>query len=602
MHIKNYNKFLILFLVIIIVIITSFLLPIFDNVNGFYNIFLNDYNLTWYDGRSPLNFYLIKNIIENGSASFPKGYLIGNMLAENYFDLSYVNGRYLPTYSISTDYIFAGILYFFHFSTNIQLFQAMIFLVIIFSSVLLIVFYFIQIRLGLKPEYAGVSTLMAGIATSILIYTRYLFIKEIFISLIFLILVFITLKNKFTRSIKNDIKLFLIVLIIFIIQDSAEIAIIFFLFFSYFFIKYKFIKHTKIYLIIFSIIIIFIFFNSIYDSYSTKFFKSSCPIFIRALDYITYGCHDPSSAWKLDRYFSYVYNFEEKPGNAFFMRFYSLFGSLFSPKGFIYNSPFLIFSIFGILIYKEIKKKNILLASIVLTIFIYGFLNPIWYGGVTPRYVRQFNIPVLFLTFFSFYYIQEVSREKNKFKKYLVYIIFTILVILSILNVSSLAIRADWTYEHDANLVSYDLVLWPWYPPTPTGNIINLYLTELGQSVEWKFGGEINGCKAYGTLDGIITPLCSCEYATYAERNIEIPWEKVRINVTACSKNGDGVIGKFYFDDKENDLFVEPNSCKEESILIENSSGNHSLILKPKKYGECTDEIVTWKMISIEKI
>jgi hypothetical protein len=223
-----------------------------------------------------------------------------------------------------------------------------------------------------------------------------------------------------------------------------------------------------------------------------------------------------------------------------------------------------------------------------------------WYGGVTPRYNRFFTIPVFFVTFFSFYYIQETSREKNKTKRFFIYTIFIILVILSILNVFSLAIRADWTYEHEANLVSYDLVLWPWYPPKSQENVVNLYLTELGESVEWKFGGGKEGCRSYGELEGIITPVCNCEYTTYAERSIYIPWERTRINVTVCSR-GD-VIGKFYFDTKEKEIFLPYNSCKDETMLLENSVGEHTVILKAKRYGKCEDDVAIWRRIIFEKI
>lgn len=64
----------------------------------------------------------------------------------------------------------------------------------------------------------------------------------------------------------------------------------------------------------------------------------------------------------------------------------------------------------------------------------------------------------IFLTFFSFYYLQEIKKNWMKF-------LFVILIILSILNVISLTIRVDWIYDHFDDLVSYDLVLWPWYPP-----------------------------------------------------------------------------------------------------------------------------------------
>jgi hypothetical protein len=176
-----------------------------------------------------------------------------------------------------------------------------------------------------------------------------------------------------------------------------------------------------------------------------------------------------------------------------------------------------------------------------------------------------------------------------------------ILVALSILNISSLAVRADWTYQRPADLVSYDLVLWPWYPPKLQENIINLYLTEEGESIEWEFGSEAQ-CKARAHDEGIITEVCNCEYATYARRSIKVPWRKFMFNVTACSIGGDGVIGRIFFDNFEEELFVHPRSCERRSFVFESSKEQHTIILKPKRYGECTDEIVIWKLITIEKI
>ena len=75
----------------------------------------------------------------------------------------------------------------------------------------------------------------------------------------------------------------------------------------------------------------------------------SYPDYIPALDYIIYGYHDSSSVWKLQRLYSYgFYTFKQMPGNALFVKVYGIFGSIFGPKGFVFNSSFLIFSLLGI--------------------------------------------------------------------------------------------------------------------------------------------------------------------------------------------------------------------------------------------------------------
>jgi hypothetical protein len=598
--------------VILSFIILALFLPLYDTINSFHNIILDDYKLTWYDGRSPLNFYLIKNIINGNSITFNKGQLLGNMKVEEYYDFFECNGKFYPIFNFIPDYIYAAILYPFSQVSDIQLFKEIIIINTIFFAIILFIFYHIQKILGLNVKYSLMSTFVAGIATSILIYSRYLFIDIIIMNLTFILLIYIFLKKP-TNSLKFNIIIVLLFSLYLVLLNYFYIIIISFIILSYFFIKYNLIQFKFLLITILIAILFSIYFQFFYPNSTCNFYREDIPgginyfeigkisvftvfsKYINALDYNIFGYHNVSSIWKLYRQFGHVYAFEQPKGNAIFLSFYGLFGSLFGPRGFIFNSPYLILSIFGILAYKNKKGKNILLASIILIILMYGVLNLMWQGGVTPRYIKYYNIVVLFLTFFSFYYIQEA---KNKILR----LIFIGLIILSILNVSSLAIRADWTYEHDANLVSYDLVLWPWYPPTSQGNDINLYLTELGESVEWNFNEELKGCTSYGTLEGIITPLCSCEYDTYAERNINIPWNKIRINITACNKNSKDILGKFYFDDKEKDLLIESNSCKQESIIIENSSGNHNLILKSGKYGECTNEFVIWKLITIEKV
>jgi hypothetical protein len=596
----------------ILIIIISFLsisifLPIYDSTNGFHNLIFDDYKLTWYDGRSPINFYLIKNLIENHSASFQKGYKLGEMFVENFYDLIEKNNNYYPRYNIYGNYIYAAILYFINYQSDLQLFKNMLMLNMLFYVIILVLFYFVQKTLNLEIKYRLLSTFTAGVATSPLIYSRYFFISDTIITLVFLLLIYQILKNWKKLSLKNNIIIIVILLtfVSFIIDlstfDSVFRALVFLLIFSYILIHYKLVN-SKIYLplLITIVTIILIGTSPLLSRFFSRpyGFPKKFPNFIHALDYIIYGFHD-LSVWKLNRTSGFFYIFLEPPGNAIFMRFYSFFGSLFGAKGIIYNSPFLIFSILGIFCKRTEQETFILILTVLLICGVGSML--MWYGGVTPRYNRFLTIPALFLTFFSFYYIQRLSKEKSKFKRLVIYSIFVTLVILSILNVISLTVRADWTYEHEADLVSYDLVLWPWYPPKQQENVINLYLTEQGESVEWKFEGEVEGCKPYGKLEGIVTPVCDCEFVTYAERNIEIPWEKIRINITACSRNGDA-IGKFYFDRIVKETLIKSDSCKTESMLIENSEGQHIMVLKPKMYNACKDGTIVWKLITIEKI
>jgi len=602
--------------VIVFFILFSIIIPMYGNVNGFHNLIFDNYKLTWYDGRSPANFYITKNLLENKSIFFPRGYLIGDIPVENLFDFVQKDGNFFPMYNFLGNYVYAGILYFIPFSSALNLFKAMIFINIIFSAILLLIFYYTQRLLGLKIKFALLSTLVAGLATSVLIYSRYLFIEHTFLSLFLISLIYVLLKFRKKTSLKIEMLACIIFSLFLIFLWNEALVLIFFAVFPYIFIKYKFLRFGKILIIpLFVVCIILVSIELLYTGGNIAYRDYSSgikeivevayvpvfrifPKYINALDYSVFGYHNLTSVWKLDRQFGYIYAFEELKGNAIFLRFYSVFGSLFGPKGIIYNSPFLIFSIFGIFLYNDRKKKNLLLISIILIIISYGLLHTMWYGGVTPRYNRFFTIPILFLTFFSFYYIQET---KNNLAKW----VFIILVILSVLNVTSLAVRADWNYEHEVDLVSYDLVLWPWYPSqnverTDKGMTIYLTSTEISN---WKLGGE-EECKAKFTgYAGLETDPCNCVYNSWAEREIYLDRNISNIEIKACATlaGNDGTKGFVYIDNELiGGIFVNSYSCDSKSLSVNISSGEHMIKLMSGKYEKCDGEMVFWKSISLE--
>ena len=614
-------------IVIALFILISLFLPIYDQFNGFHNLILDDYKLTWYDGRSPANFHIIKNMIENRSISFPEGYFIGNIQVENHYDFIGKDGTFYPLFDFLGNSIYAGILYFVPTNTELQLFKGMIALNILFSTVTLLFFYFIQRQLGLNTKYSLLSTFIAGTATSLFIYTRYIFIQSVIMNLVFVLLIYVILKNWKKKSPKIEI-FTAIIFSIFLSFLWYGAGMIYFIVLSYFFIKYKFIRSIKVLIIpafIYALLFLSLnlglyvnipptrgFYLDIKNTSTSLFGRISnivsrfsgipmfrvFPKYINALDYSIYGYHDITSVWKLVRKFAYVYTFEEPKGNAIFLSFYGLFGSLFGPKGFIFNSPFLIFSILGIFAYKRNIERNLLLVIIVLIIITYGFLHLMWYGGVTPRYNRYLTIPALFLTFFSFYYIQETKNVLPK-------LIFLGLIILSVLNVVSLAVRADWTYEHEADLVSYDLVLWPWYPiPEAVTNVTNetTILLTSEEIPHWKLSGE-SPCKSTFGGMGLVTDTCYCAYDSWAERKIELERNVRTIEVKACSAiaGNDGTKGLIYIDDVLiGEIFIESNSCTTKTFSVNISPDIYTIKLKSGKYGKCNNEIVFWKSLKFE--
>ena len=602
-----------LFVIVVFLLLTIFL-PVYDEVNGFHNIILDEYNLTWYDMRSPMNFFLIKNILQNNSITFRKGDKIAEISVENLYDLSKVNEKFRPNYSFQANYIFAGILKILPISNELQLFKALVLLNIIFSALILFIFYQIQKLIGLNKKYCLISTFIAGIATSLLIYPRYLILDHTLMNLSFLLFFYIILRNWEKQSLKSDISLLILfslyIVLSFNLYMGGYVTIFIAIIFSYFLIKYKIVKSIKFYfLVIFTVLVVLFLISLVYTEgivvikspssiFSVVIFRlpifSAFPEYINSLDFMVYKYHDPSSVWKLDRYFSFLfYAFREPKGNAIFLNFYGIFSSLFGPKGIIYNSPFLLFMIPGIFIFKGDERKKLILVSIILFIFVFSFLNPIWEGGVTPRYNRFLLVPALFFTFFSFYYLQET---KNIWIK----LLFIILVILSILNVVALSVRADWTYEHEADLFSNDLVVWPWYPPIEEHEM-NLVLYSESEQVRWNFNKDQCVYKESGR--GIITDICFCVTNSSTFREIYIPWNSIEINVKACADEAgkDGTLGYFKFDDLSEKIFIRSKSCEERHLILNNTIGLHRIELQSEIFGKCGNEWIVWKEISIKK-
>ena len=592
----------------------SVLLPSYNSVNGFYNKLFNNYQLTWVDGRSPSTFNVIKQLINTNSIGFPKGYLIDERPVELNYDFSEIGDKFYPTFNTYPHYFFAFFLMPFKGSSDLVLYKAMIFLDAIISALILSVFYLIQKRFGLKPYLSFMACLLSGIATSILIYSKYLFINDVLSTLFFMFFFYFLLKikNNSTKNTRIDKLILFTVFTLFLLFTSyIEARIALFLFFSFYIYKFKIYNKIFPFILMFAILIA----QTVYSemaSNSEPFKISDRPLdyynefnflrpffrtygtYIPALDYSIYGYYNLTSTYKITRIYSFFYTFTEPKGNAIFAVSYNLFGTLFSEKGFIYNSVFLILSIFGIWIYKNNEDKNFLIFTILLFLIGFGLLNFVWYGGVTPRYVRSFDIPILLLTFFAFYFLQENSRNK------LVMLVFLILAAVSILNVVSLTVREDWTYEHPADLVSYDLVLWPWVQPKIQTDNINLYFTNMAENVVWNYGSE-QDCKAFGSLEGIVTYFCRCELPTYAERTITIPWNNVNVSFVACSRHDDrgNITGQLYFNNASKEFTISAGSCIDESFIA-NASQESSIVLRPKSAQNCTQEIV-WKSIFIEK-
>lgn len=370
-------------------------LPVYDVPTGWHNIFLDNYNISWSDGRSPAIFQFVKN-----GRLFLYGEEMSNAARIDFLEN---NNAYFPTFN--TLPIIPFLLFSKLHLDDLNLYKLLIFSNILIMAATLIIFYFLQKRLGLKRTYAFLSSLIAGMASSLLIYTRYLFVQEAVYTLLFVLTIYCLVKKNVSFK-----------------KSCIIIAIIFFILYLQWFNNFG----------------LYRLFNPIVFQPSS--FQNYTPSYIYTVE-------------GYNRTYDFFYSFDQPPGNAVFLLSNGMFQSLFGPRGFIFNSPFLIFAVFGLFIYKK-ESKKFLLFLILFFWFVFSVWI-IWHGGWTPRYVRFFNIPILLLSFFSFYWLQE---EKNKWLK----LLFIGLVIISILNVISLTVRTDWTYELATQLVSNDWVVWPW--------------------------------------------------------------------------------------------------------------------------------------------
>lgn len=267
-----------------------------------------------------------------------------------------------------------------------------------------------------------------------------------------------------------------------------------------------------------------------------------------------------------NRVHAFLYSFKDR-ANGLFLNSYGLFGSLFSEKGIVYNSPFLIFGLIGLLFFKPKNLRNALLMIMVLNMSV-SVLSSTWHGGYTPRYVRHYFPTVFVLSIFAFDYIQ-----KNK--NLLVRLLFAGLVLLSFLNVMSLAVRLDWSYENPERLVSYDYVLWPF----------------LLHGEDYASFVERNACPPVLESGGWILDPCDCQASSKLVR------EGGDFFIFSCTRRagGDGVFLNYSYDDVSDSRYLESNNC---TFFRINSTSDVSFWVE--RFGVCDAEMVELKFLDVK--
>ena len=268
------------------------------------------------------------------------------------------------------------------------------------------------------------------------------------------------------------------------------------------------------------------------------------------------------------------------------------------------NSPFLLFSLIGILNFRPNRFRNKLLVLLVFYTILVAYLNPDFEGGFTPRYVRHSEPIIVILSIFLSHWLDEELKKKSKITLFL----FGIIALVSILNSTSISIRTDWNYEKITDLVSYDIVLWPWIS-SEEGNL-TLDLTKLSEQANWKLSWE-KGCNPPITEPrfselGIETGPCSCAFRNNATRKILIPdyFNALKISVCSRKSGNDGTLGYVYIDGKEISKFqIASSTCKDIIIDIQQFADNkeHLLTLTSYRNRRCNEEVIIWRKVELIK-
>jgi hypothetical protein len=539
-------------------------LPIYQ-VGSLTNIFLQD-KITWADGRSPLVFHLIGTIYNNQTVFFNN--LPPNVdfwyLNDSYMlsETEFVYFMYMPSYAIGQPF------------GEIVSYKLMILSNLVYFALTAVLLFMIQKHFGLEENYAFFSSLLFGLGTGFVTYTRYFFSS---ITLMFLLSL-----GVYLFLVRKKLPYLYLVPMFFLILGIPSYIVIF-LPFLFLLDKKEMKSHAVRMIFVFMVVVLYsVYFQSVVGhSDSDSDSRWNYDFFMDLTD--SYG------GYSLDRVLQFPDGYRKSaeiyltggdtPG--LFVASHSFFEAMFSEKGFVYNSPFLVFSVLGALIFfKRSEKKFWFMLFMFLVGMLPSFAPGGWAGGYTPRYVR-FYFPAIFpLCFFSLFFVQE-----NKDKRVLA--IFLFLVGISFLNNASMAMRPDWNCELPYECVSFDWSLWPFVPRSEyvlTGRFYELNGT--GSCVAGLIGG------------GFVTDPCDCNESSWVDIFFDSPGNFSKLYLSYCSgyAGGDLAEGVVYLDGLDlGSVFVEPYSCNVSSIDVDISHGSHVLRLQSEVYKICDDEKILWK-------
>jgi hypothetical protein len=560
-----------LLILFLIFFFSLLLLPRFDG-KTFYSFLSSNNSVPFSDAKSDIVIWTFLKFKE-GDLCFREGEQFNSLIVGENVDLVKVENSecYAPTPSV-----FAVFLFLFPFgmlsSTIIGLAKFLVVGNMIYAGLGLVFFYLILKVLDIKHSF--VFTLIAGFCTGWFIYSFSL-LSEIIYTTILLGCVYFAISF---YKLEKDKFFFLFSLFFFLLIFALPYTLGDKLPFP------KALTHFVVrffsYALVLTLPLIIFLFVTGRITRNKLFFLGVLYFFAGFLyDFVLYPYMSEGSVWSSEYYFvadanpgaisaelfgyttsnrvhSFLYSFKDK-ANGLFLNSYGLFGSLFSEKGFVYNSPFLIFGFIGLIFFKPKNLRNILLMILIINLAV-SVLSSTWHGGSTPRYVRHYLPAVFILSIFAFDYVQ---KNKNLFVK----LLFAGLVLLSFLNVLSLAVRLDWSYENPNDLVSYDYVLFP--------------MLSSGLSYNTSF------CPTIYENTGWVLDVCNCASSSHSL----LTRPEGDFFVFACAKfaGGDGLFLNYSYNNFSDAHYLEPNNC-----AVFNVNSNSDVNFWVERFGECDAEMV----------
>ncbi|MFH8119619.1 MAG: hypothetical protein QXS37_02335 [Candidatus Aenigmatarchaeota archaeon] len=576
--------------------------PIYEKEDDSFRNILTGGNKYWHEGISPLTFAYFNHYLKNRNFGLMENTTIDEKYKTNvtqYVDVICIKGLCYPTFYNYGLHAFFEFSFWFNKIFQLNPLSYLLITNIIIYAFSVVVLFAILNRINKDKILMNFAlSLLVGLGTSFIIYSKYLFLHNSFQTFTFAIFLFSFLLFE-ERKTKLRFLFLLLSSISFIIFYQALPAMLIAVFLILWFLIFNYKKVKKF--ILFNFVAIFVLITflelNVFLNYLNLLSKNEKTL-VQETN-LFYNLYD-QTFFAIDiKPVSFSYSITNNLGNAIFLKIYPIFGYFFGPKGIFVNSPFLLFSFFGIAFSKNKIKLKLLLLLAFLVLFV-AYVNPDYEGGFSPRYVRHAKPVIILLTIFLADYL---GKEKKK----LILSIFIFLALISVTNSISIAIRSDWNYIKITDLVSYDAVIWPWLPIKQEDIVLDL--KKVSEQAKWILNWE-DGCNPPSTEPrfssfGLELGPCQCTFKNTASRKIEIPKHINYIGIRACSRfsGGDGIILRISIDDKNYSYYLESSKCEDIYINVNEFADSklHTVSFSSERNGVCDYEVLVVEKLNLLK-